>query len=457
MAEGVAGLGHRVPALLNAPAVGTRRLYLHNASLFDGVRRSVRESSSVLIEDGRITRVGNTSDPPPEGAIAVDLQARTLMPGLTNCHLHLVGPKPERLPGAEEILEGTSHHALQSSLRDYIRYGVTTVRDMGSHGDQPQAARQAMRYGLFRGPRILTCARIISATAPGGRFYAPMYREADGPDDCRRAVREQVRMGADLVKVMTTGVRGNELEDPEPTQLTDHEFAAIVDEAHRLGYRVAAHAEGLPGVEAAIHHSMDTVEHGIYLHQRPDLLEKMAQNGQFLIPTITAYYELAGYGEAIDTEGVAPRGEMLPMLVELAVYNLSEGSKTVRAALRAGVKIALGSDGHPNPRRTALELLRMIHQGLSPAEALIAATSTAADALGLSSELGTVEAGKYADLIVLDGNPVNEPELLLDPARVWLVFQLGAPVAGTAFESRTESADLLGGPETNNAASERTR
>ena len=160
-----------------------------------------------------------------------------------------------------------------------------------------------MRYGAFRGPRLLTCGKIISATAPGGRFYGDMYREADGPDDIRRAVREQIRQGADFVKVMTTGARSNELEDPEPLQLTEPELAAVTDEAHRLGYRVAAHAEGLDGCAAAIRHGADTVEHGMYLHRRPDLLAAMAAAGQVLVPTLSGYYWMAGLGESVDPAG----------------------------------------------------------------------------------------------------------------------------------------------------------
>ncbi len=126
-----------------------------------------------------------------------------------------------------------------------------------------------MRYGAFRGPRILTCGKIISATAPGGRFYGDMYREADGPDDMRRAVREQIRAGADFIKVMTTGARSNELEDPSPLQLTEAELWAVTGEEHRMGFRVAAHAEGLDGCEAAIAAGADTIEHGMYLHRGP--------------------------------------------------------------------------------------------------------------------------------------------------------------------------------------------
>jgi imidazolonepropionase-like amidohydrolase len=439
MADKVAALAHRIPAMLAAPPPGADRLYLTGARQVDGTGAEVREAAAVLVEGGRVTRVGVSSDAVPEGARTIDLAGKTVLPGLTNCHLHVIGRSPEKVRGAEEILEGTAHHFLQAALREFLRYGVTTLRDMGSQGTEPQEARQAMRYGAFRGPRLLTCGKIVSASAPGGRFYGTMYREADGADDVRKAVREQIRMGADLVKVMTTGARSNELEDPEPTQLTDEEFAAAVDEAHRLGYKVGAHVEGLPGTEAAVRHGMDTIEHGMYLNQRPDLLDQMAQNGQFLVPTITGCYMMAGLGDAIDPEGVEAHGEMIPMLVDLAVYNLEETSKSVRAARAAGVKIALGSDGPPQASWTALELLRMIHHGLTAREALVAATSTAAEALGIDEHVGTVAPGKIGDLVIVDGDPLAEPELFLDPARIWLVIQHGEPVAGAALESSVDS------------------
>jgi imidazolonepropionase-like amidohydrolase len=305
---------------------------------------------------------------------------------------------------------------------------VTTIRVTGSQGLLPQQARQAMRYGAFRGPRLLTCAKIISATAPGGRFYGDMYREADGVDDVRRAVREQIRAGADFVKVMTTGARSNELEDPDPLQFTDPELAAVTDEAHRLGYRVSAHAEGLDGCAAAIKHGVDTIEHGMYLNERPDLLDAMAAAGQVLVPTLSGYYWMAGLGnDIIDPIDAPAAPDMPPILVELAQRNIQEGAASMRAAHRAGVKIALGSDTR---LAAGLEIERMIHHGLPPQDALVAATRTAAEALGLDEHIGTVAVGKLADLIVLDGDPLAEPQLLRDTERIWLVLQLGVPVAG---------------------------
>jgi imidazolonepropionase-like amidohydrolase len=200
---------------------------------------------------------------------------------------------------------------------------------------------------------------------------------------------------------------------------------------------VAAHAEGLDGCAAAIRHGVDTIEHGMYLHRRPDLLEAMAAAGQVLVPTLSGYYWMAGLGEAVDP-AVSP-GEALdpaaahadpgmpPVLSELAQHNLEEGAASMRAARQAGVKIALGSDVS---LATGLEIQRMVHHGLTPAEALVAATKTAAEALDLDEHIGTVTEGKLADLMIVDGDPLAEPHLLSDPGRIWLVLQRGAPVAG---------------------------
>jgi imidazolonepropionase-like amidohydrolase len=430
---------HRFPALIAAPAPAEERLWLTGARLFDGTGGALRENTAILIEGGVIRRVADDRERCPEGARPVDLGRRVLMPGLTDAHTHASGRVPHTAKGAEEPLPGVAAHFLQAELRDYLRFGVTTIRICGSQELMPQQARQAMRYGAFRGPRLLTCGKIISATAPGGRFYGDMYREADGPDDIRRAVREQIRAGADFVKVMTTGARSNELEDPEPLQLTEPELAAVTDEARRLGYRVAAHAEGLDGCAAAIRHGVDTIEHGMYLNQRPELLEAMAAAGQVLVPTLSGYYWMAGLEEAVDPQGpgspAGPAGahadpRMPPMLSELARHNLEQGAASMRAARQAGVPIALGSDVS---LATGLEIQRMVHHGLTPSEALVAATGTAAEALGLGEHIGTVTAGKLADLIIVDGDPLTEPGLLSDPGRIWLVLQLGVPVAGQAL------------------------
>jgi len=423
-------MSHRFPALIAAPAREAGRLWLTGVRLFDGTGGPVRDGVTVLVEDGVIRRVTTAQEPRPAGDRAIEAGQRVLLPGLIDAHTHAAGRVPQVPRGAEEVLPGTAAHFLQAELRGYLRRGVTTIRVTGSQGQAPQEARQAMRYGAFRGPRVLTCGKIISATAPGGRFYGDMYREADGADDMRRAVREQIRAGADFIKVMTTGARSNELEDPDPLQLTEAELAAVIDEAHRMGFKAAAHAEGLAGCEAAIVAGADTIEHGMYLHRRPDLLEAMAVHEQVLVPTLAGYYMMAGLPAGAGTEA-EPAAQMTPVLADLARRNIEEGAATLQAARRAGVKIALGSDISLG---TGAEIQLMIRHGLTPDEALMAGTSTAAQALGLAERVGTVEEGKLADLLIVDGDPLAEPLLLSDPGRIWLVLQLGVPVAGRALE-----------------------
>lgn len=420
----------RLPALLAAPPAGATALRLTNARLIDGTGAAPRSDASVLVRAGRIEAVGSAADERRGDAVTIDLAGRTLMPGLVDAHAHVLAKLPAPAAGAEPLLPGTAAHVVAAELAEALRRGVTTMRDVGSYGSVVVEARQAMRLAAFRGPRLLTCGRIVSATSPGGRFFDGMYREADGPDDIRRAVREQLRHGADYVKVMTTGARSVELEDPDPAQLTRAEVGALVEEAHRLGYRVAAHAEGLAGTELAVETGIDTIEHGMYLNQRPDLLERMAAQGQVLVPTLSCFYGVAG----LDGPGAHPAETWSPLLVELAQHNLEQADRTLTAAHEAGVRIALGHDWNPF-YDSARELERLVHHGLPAMDALVAATATSAGALGLGDELGTVEPGRIADLVVVDGDPLSDPGVMRRRERIWLVLQLGEPVAGAALEA----------------------
>jgi imidazolonepropionase-like amidohydrolase len=423
--------------MLADPPAGADRLWLTGARLFDGTGARVREAAAVLVADGRIESIGSAADGVPDGATVVELGGRTLLPGLIDAHAHIKVQRPVPDPGAEPLWPAADAHFLAAELRETLRRGVTTVRDVGSYGDLVFEARQGMRYGAFRGPRLLSCGRIVSATAPGGRFFDGMYREADGADDIRRATREQLRRGADFIKVMTTGARSVELEDPDPAQLTRDEIATLVEEAHRQGYRVAAHAEGIDGTAIAIEEGIDTIEHGMYLNQRPDLLEQMAVNGQVLVPTLSCFYGVAGlesacgHGSSGGCEAAGPAWS--PLLVELAHHNLAQADLTLKAARAAGVRIAAGHDWHPF-WNLAVEIQRMIAHGLDCTEALVAATAGSAYALGLDAHVGTVAPGKLADLLVIDGDPLAHPELLGHRERVWLVLQRGEAVAGAALE-----------------------
>jgi imidazolonepropionase-like amidohydrolase len=442
----------RLPALLAEPPRAAGRLWLTGGALFDGTGAPPRPGTAVLVSEGVIEAIVDAGDPAPADAQVIDLDGRTLMPGLIDAHAHVKADLPEVDPGAEPVLPGARAHLLAADLRETLRRGITTQRDVGSYDEIVFEARQGMRYGAFTGPRLLSCGRIVSATAPGGRFFDGMYREADGCDDVRRAVREQLRRGADFIKVMTTGARSVELEDPDPAQMTREEIATLVEEAHRQGYRTAAHAEGLAGTELAILEGIDTIEHGMYLNQRPDLLERMAASGQVLVPTLSCFYGVAGLDHQVgigdgaldepnarERIGVAysaclgPPRPWSPLLVELAHHNLRQADLTLRAALAAGVSIAAGHDWHPVWDH-ALEIRRMIAHGMTPAQALAAATSGAAGALGIADHVGTVRGGKVADLVIFDGDPVASPQLLSRRDAIWLVLQGGTPVAGAALE-----------------------
>jgi imidazolonepropionase-like amidohydrolase len=400
-------------------------VYLTNARLVDGTGAPAREAAAVLVEEGRITRVGAAGDTAAEGATVVDLAGRTLLPGLVDAHVHVTAfDMPAPLKGEERVAPEVKQHFVAAGLRTMLRMGITTLRDVGAFGDDLLHARRAIRLGAFDGPRVLLCGRILSATSPGGAHFGDMYREADGPDEMRKAVREQIRRGADFVKLMTTGARSVVLEDPGPAQVTRDEVATVVEEAHRMGLRVAAHCEGLEGTRLAVEEGVDTIEHGLELHRAPELLEALAESGRILVPTLSCFFDLS------ETHAC----KWAPVLVELAKRQREDAHRTVEAARAAGVRMAMGFDSMPHGQ-SALELVRMHEAGLTALEAIAAATSVAADACGLGDEVGTVEEGKAADLLVVDGDPLADPRILLDPARIWLVLQAGRAVAGAALEA----------------------
>ncbi|MFP5332974.1 MAG: amidohydrolase family protein [Acidimicrobiia bacterium] len=416
----------RLPGFLADPIRSDRAYAITGADVFDGTEAEVLEKATVIVRDGRIEAVGRPDDGVPDDATVIDGSGCTLMPGLVEAHSHITMIEyldrfPHPVHGAEPLYDAVRGYFLADNLQRAVRMGVTTIRDVGAYGDVLLEARQAMRYGAFTGPRVLSCGRIVSATAPGGRFFPGMYREADGPDDMRQAVREQIRRGADFVKIMSTGARSVEMEDPNPSQVTVAEMEAFVDEAHRQGFRAAAHAEGLGGTEVAVLAGCDTIEHGFYLNQRPDLLEHMAEGDQTLVPTLGFLHHVAESGEWTDL--LASQGE----------YNVEQAHLTLEAALAAGVRIAMGADAGDG-EKIHTEIGWMIHHGMSHRAALIAATSASAEALGIHSEVGTVGPNRLADLVLIDGDPLADPALLGDRTAIRLVFRNGSPVAGSLLE-----------------------
>jgi imidazolonepropionase-like amidohydrolase len=390
-------------------------LLLANARVLDGLGGELQRAT-VRLAGGRVAEIEPGTDVAPgAGFEVIDLSGKTLMPALIDAHVHLSSYEtlPPLLRGEEPRTNALHYFELANFARDMIRMGILTVRDVGSMDDHALHLRQAIRLGLSPGPRILTCARIVSATSPGCRIFTTMYRPADGIDEIRKAVREQLAMGADFVKIMATGARSIVLEDPEPAQLTRVEIRTVVDEAHRLGKRVAAHAEGLGGTRIAVEEGVDTIEHGLSLHRAPELLDRMAERGQTLVPTLSTFHDVS-----------EDHAEKYPCtLVEQAKRQREEAYQTLTAAREAGVRVAMGFDSYPLGQN-ARELVRMVEGSLSPMQGIVASTSGSAAALGLDG-LGELRAGAVADLLVIDGDPLEDPSLLLDPGCIHLVLQGG--------------------------------
>jgi imidazolonepropionase-like amidohydrolase len=396
---------------------------LWDVRIVDVESGSATERQVITIDEDRIASIGDAEGTPPDGAR--DLGGATALPGLIDAHAHLLsdtsrspdfGPPPAKHGDAPRPA-ALGHYILAATADRIVRSGFTAVRDVGSYDDEASVLKLAVDTGIVPGPRILTCARIISATSPGGDIFGTMYREADGPWEMRKAVREQIRRGADFIKFMATGARSVVLEDPEPAQMTLEEMRAIVDEAHRMGRRVAAHAEGLDGTRLAIEAGADTIEHGLSLHREPRSLDEMAERGVVLVPTLSTFHDLAE--RFVD--------DFAPVLVEQAKRQFDEAVRTVEMARRAGVTLALGYDSGP-PGTSARELLRLIDAGLSAADGLRAATLGGAAALG-RDDLGRIAAGGPADLVLVDGRPDEEPELLTRPEAIRLVVSRGVAVA----------------------------
>jgi imidazolonepropionase-like amidohydrolase len=380
---------------------GEARTILRGAALIDGTGAPPVRDRAVVLEHGRIAAV--VADREAGDGAVVDLGGLTLLPGLFNCHTHLC-LSGQADPARALVEESYATTVIQATLRARatVEAGVTTVRDLGGREYAEIAVRDAVRAGLIPGPRILAAGRAVCMT--GGHGWKVLARQADGADEVRKAVREQLRAGADVIKLIATGGVMTPGVDPRAPQLGVDELRAGVDEAHKARRTAAAHAQAEDGIAFCLDAGIDTIEHGVFLTEA--LVARMARQGTALVATLVAPHAIVEGGVAAGIPEFA---------VKKSVAVRDRHFDSFRLALRAGVRIAAGTDaGTPlNPHGTIVpELALMVGAGMAPLDVIRAATSEAAAVTGLAHETGRIAPGLAADLLAVEGNPADSIKAL---------------------------------------------
>jgi imidazolonepropionase-like amidohydrolase len=397
-------------------------LLLTNVTLIDGTGRAPQEHAVIAIRDKNILYAGMASgwSEAREGVITLDLRGGFVLPGLIDTHVHLAGAgevdSQFRTDDASMALK------MLRNARKNLAAGITTVRDLGGWNEIEFVVREWVRREEFAGPRMCLAGRFLSITEAGAEYYEGMYRVADGVDEIRKAVREQVKHGADLIKIGVTGAVLVEHGEPGATHFNEEEIQALVEEAGKFGRRVAAHAHGADGIRKAIRAGVRTIEHGTFLYQDPAAIQLMAERGIFLVPTLKVGWDI-----------ILSENSQIPAWIrEKNKTTQGDAALSLKMAYDAGVPIAMGSDvGTPLNfhGENGLEIYWMAEAGMRPMDAIVAATGNAARALGWEAWLGTLEAGKVADLIVVDSNPLDDLRTLADKNHLQLVMKDGQVAA----------------------------
>jgi imidazolonepropionase-like amidohydrolase len=416
-------------ALADAPPAAPRTIVLKAAHLFDSVSGTLTEHGVVVVSGSKILAVGSDAAIPP-GAEVIDLGDATLLPGFIDAHVHLSEESSTdwyrdwfksimRFP-AEQALYG-AHYA-----KITLEAGVTTVRDVGSSDYISLGLRNAINAGQIPGPRMLVANYAIGATGghadqdpvPPQRIAVagPIQGVCNGPEECREAVRYQIKYGADVIKFMPSGGVLS-LSDPvDNPQLTQEEMNAIVSEAHNWGRKVAAHCHGDRAAKMAIAAGVDSIEHGSFL--KDDTLLEMKKKHVYLVATLFAG---AWVGEHLDT--------FPPAIAVKARAAASQAQQMFQHAVKIGVPLAMGTDAAVEPHGlNAREFALMTKNGLTPAQALMAGTANGADLLGLADKIGTLAVGKSADIVAVAGNPLADIHATEHPV---FVMKEGAVYVGT--------------------------
>ncbi|MGZ6346547.1 MAG: amidohydrolase family protein [Anaerolineales bacterium] len=354
-------------------------------TLFDGETDETIKGAWLSIEDGVIASV--LDHKPARSGAFLDLSRYTVLPGFIDCHDHVCLDPGDEIAQAKESSPWLAVRGA-ARLKTIVEAGITTLRNAGEHERLDLVLKRAVESGLIPGPRLLTAGMWICRTGGHGWFDE---KEADGPWEIRKAIREEVKHGADWIKIMVTGGISTEHSDATMSDFNREEIFVAVEEAHRLGKKIAAHAHGGEGVDSLIEAGVDSLEHGFYL-TRPELHE-MAKKG---IPLCSTY----GIIDAIIREPQSP---------EFSRQNCLKVAKTINKmltnAIQENVSIVVGTDG--NHGKMAIELDALIRAGYSHVQALKALTSIPARLLGLQDQVGTLKKGLKADLVVVDGDPFN--------------------------------------------------